>query len=121
LHAQIEEEIFYPAAREAGIGRDLMDEAEVEHQSAKSRIAQINSMAPADRTYDAKVTVLGEYVDHHVEEEEGQRQMFPRCRKSSMDLAALGEAITARKAELSKSENIIIRVARKAIDALLPG
>ena len=84
VHAQIEEEIFYPAAREVGIKRDLMDEAEVEHQSAKSLIGQIKSMTPADRTYDAKVTVLSEFIDHHVEEEESQ--MFPLCRRSSMNL-----------------------------------
>jgi len=119
VHAQIEEEIFYPAAREVGIKRDLMDEAEVEHQSAKSLIGQIKSMTPADRTYDAKVTVLGDFINHHVEEEESQ--MFPLCRRSSMNLEALGEEMAARKAALAKSENVIIRVARKAIDALLPG
>ena len=118
-HAQIEEEIFYPAAREAGIKRDVMDEAAVEHQSAKSLISQIKSMSPADRIYDAKVSVLSEFIDHHVEEEESQ--MFRLCRKSSMDLQALGEEMAARKAELTKPESLLIRVARKAIDALLPG
>lgn len=94
-HATIEEEIFYPAAREALDEEDLLDEAEVEHASAKDLIAQIQSMGPDDDLYDAKVTVLGEYVDHHVEEEENE--MFPRCQESEMDLVALGEELDARK------------------------
>jgi hemerythrin superfamily protein len=98
VHATAEEEIFYPAARAAIDDSDLLDEAEVEHASAKDLIAQIEAMDPDDPLYDAKVTVLGEYVDHHVKEEEGE--LFPKCRKSDMDLVALGEAIDARKAEL---------------------
>jgi hemerythrin superfamily protein len=98
VHATIEEEIFYPAAREAEVESDLLDEAEVEHASAKDLIAQIQSMSADDELYDAKVKVLGEYVDHHVQEEEGE--MFPQCRESEMDLAALGEQLAARKAEL---------------------
>lgn len=98
-HATIEEEIFYPAAREAlEEEEDLLDEAEVEHASAKELIAQIQSMGPDDDLYDAKVTVLGEYIDHHVEEEENE--MFPKCKKSDMDLAELGERLQARKAKL---------------------
>ena len=98
VHATAEEEIFYPAARAAIDESDLLDEAEVEHASAKDLIAQIEAMNPDDALYDAKVTVLGEYIDHHVKEEEGE--MFPKCRKSDMDLVALGEAIEARKLEL---------------------
>ena len=98
VHATAEEEIFYPAARAAIADADLLDEAEVEHASAKDLIAQIEAMSPDDALYDAKVIVLGEYIDHHVKEEEGE--MFPKCRKSDMDLVALGEAIEARKAEL---------------------
>lgn len=97
-HATIEEEIFYPAAREAGVEDDLLDEAEVEHASAKDLIAQIQSMSPDDELYDAKVTVLGEYVDHHVQEEENE--MFPKCRRAKMDLAGLAEQLAERKAEL---------------------
>ena len=97
-HATVEEEIFYPAAREAGVETDLLDEAEVEHASAKDLIAQIRSMSPDDDLFDAKVKVLGEYVNHHVEEEEGE--MFPRCRKAKMDLAGLGATIAERKSEL---------------------
>ena len=98
VHATIEEEIFYPAARAALDDEDLLDEAEVEHASAKDLIAQIESMSADDDLYDAKVTVLGEYIDHHVKEEEGE--MFPKCRKVQMDLAALGEELVARKSEL---------------------
>jgi hemerythrin superfamily protein len=97
-HATIEEEIFYPAARDAGVEGDLLDEAEVEHASAKDLIAQIRSMSPDDDLYDAKVKVLGEYIAHHVDEEEGE--IFPRCREAKMDLAGLGESLAERKSEL---------------------
>ncbi len=98
VHAQIEEEIFYPAAYEAIEDDDLLDEAEVEHASAKELIAQIEASAPGEPLFDAKVKVLGEYINHHVEEEEGE--LFPECRSSKMDLKALGEQLAARKAEL---------------------
>jgi hemerythrin superfamily protein len=98
VHATIEEEIFYPAAREAEVDDDLLDEAAVEHASAKDLIAQIQSMGPDDDLYDAKVTVLGEYINHHVQEEEGE--MFPKCRRAKMDLAELATALAQRKAEL---------------------
>jgi hemerythrin superfamily protein len=97
-HAAIEEEIFYPAAREAEVESDLLDEAEVEHASAKDLIAQLESMSPDDELFDAKVKVLGEYIEHHVQEEEGE--IFPQCRRAKMDLAALGEALAERKSEL---------------------
>jgi hypothetical protein len=98
VHTAIEEEIFYPAAREAEVDAPLLDEAEVEHASAKELIGQIESMSADDALYDAKVTVLGEYIDHHVKEE--QDEMFPKCKKSAMDLAMLGEMLAARKEEL---------------------
>ena len=94
----LEEEIFYPAARAAGVDASVLDEAEVEHASAKDLIAQIRDMEPDAPLYDAKVTVLGEYIDHHVGEEE--QELFPKCRASAMDLDALGVRIAARKAEL---------------------
>ena len=97
-HATAEEEIFYTAAREAGIDSDLLDEAEVEHASAKDLIAQIRGMSPDEDLYDAKVKVLGEYIDHHVGEEEDE--LFPKCRDSAMDLNDLGIRIAARKDEL---------------------
>ena len=98
VHATIEEEIFYPAARESEVDSDLLDEAEVEHASAKDLIAQIKGMSPDDELYDAKVKVLGEYVNHHVEEEEGE--MFPKCRKAKMDIATLGMELETRKSSL---------------------
>lgn len=98
IHAQIEEEIFYPAVREPVNDEDLMNEAEVEHASAKQLIAEIQSMSPSDRLFDAKVTVLGEYVNHHVVEEEGE--MFPECKGSGVDLKALGAQLADRKAAL---------------------
>ena len=98
VHAQIEEEIFYPATREAIDDDDLLDEAEVEHASAKQLIAEIQSMKAGDRLYDAKITVLGEYIDHHVEEEE--KEMFPESRDSDLDLKAIGVQLAERKAAL---------------------
>jgi len=95
LHTQVEEEIFYPAAREAIEEEDLMDEAEVEHASAKELISQLQGMQPSDELYDAKVTVLGEYVEHHVKEEE--KEMFPKVRKARVDLEHLAEQIEERK------------------------
>jgi hemerythrin-like domain-containing protein len=98
VHAAIEEEIFYPAARDARVDSALLDEAEVEHGTAKDLISQLETMGAEDELYDATVTVLGEYIDHHVKEE--QDEMFPACRKAKMDLAGLGAALKSRKAEL---------------------
>ncbi|HSC63572.1 MAG TPA: hemerythrin domain-containing protein [Caldimonas sp.] len=98
VHAALEEEIFYPAARAAGVDAGVLDEAEVEHASAKDLIAQIRDIEADAPLYDAKVRVLGEYIDHHVGEEEDE--LFPKCRASSMDLADLGARIAARKDEL---------------------
>lgn len=98
VHAQIEEEILYPAAREAIEESDLVAEALVEHQSAKDLIAKIEGMSSDDEEYKATVTVLGEYVKHHVKEEEGE--MFPQLKKSELDLQELGEQLSARKMEL---------------------
>lgn len=98
VHTTVEEEIFYPAAREALDQQNLLDEAEVEHASAKDLIDQIQSMEPNDDLYDAKVKVLGEYINHHVQEEEGE--IFPKCQTADMDLDELGEEISARKEEL---------------------
>lgn len=98
VHTQIEEEIFYPAVRKAIDDRDLMNEAEVEHASAKDLIKQIQSMPASDEYYDAKVTVLGEYVDHHVEEE--QNEMFKKARKAKVDMEKLGKKLATRKRAL---------------------
>jgi hemerythrin-like domain-containing protein len=101
VHAQIEEEIFYPAARAALPKEDdLLDEAQVEHDGAKQLIAQLDAMEPGEDLYDAKVTVLGEYIKHHVKEE--QNEMFPAVRKSKLDLRELGMRLAFRKEELMK-------------------
>jgi len=98
VHATVEEELFYPAARDALKEDDLVDEAVVEHASAKDLIAQIEGMEPGDDLYDAKVKVLGELIDHHVEEEEGE--MFPKVRNAGLDLQVLGLAMASRKEDL---------------------
>lgn len=99
VHAQIEEEIFYPALRGAMSATDLLDEAEVEHQSAKDLIAQIQTGDDSPELHDAKVKVLGEYIDHHVKEE--RNEIFPKARSArKLDLVAMREQLEARKAEL---------------------
>ena len=98
VHAQIEEEIFYPAAREATRDEDLLDEALVEHAGAKRLIEEIESMEVGDDLYDAKIRVLGEQIKHHVKEEE--EELFPEAERSNMDLKAVGEEIEGRKMEL---------------------
>jgi hemerythrin superfamily protein len=100
VHARIEEEILYPAARNAleADGEDLLDEAEVEHASIKSLVEQLEVMSWDDELRDAKVKVLSEYVKHHVKEEE--TEMFPKIRKTDLDLEALGTELAERKAEL---------------------
>jgi hemerythrin superfamily protein len=103
IHAQLEEEIFYPAAHEALKEHELIDEATVEHATAKDLIAQIRSMDGSEELYDAKVKVLGEYINHHVEEEEGE--IFPKARKAKLDLEEMATEITARKEMLEGSVN----------------
>jgi hemerythrin-like domain-containing protein len=99
VHAQLEEELFYPALREAIKETDLIAEAEVEHQTAKDLIAQIQATDMADETFDAKVKVLGEYIDHHVKEE--RNEIFPKARSAKkLDLVALRDEAEARKQEL---------------------
>lgn len=100
IHAMLEEEIFYPAVRAAIKDDELLNEALVEHATAKDLIAQIQEMDDDDPMYDAKVTVLIEYINHHVEEEESQ--MFPKARKAKMDLHGLAVEILARKEELTE-------------------
>jgi len=100
VHTQIEAEIFYPAFLEATEEEDIHHEAEVEHDSAKKLIAEIEGSGPDDEYYDAKVKVLSEMIKHHVNEEEQRGGMFAKARESDMDLKALGEQLAARKQEL---------------------
>ena len=101
IHTELEEEIFYPAVRKAIEDADLMDEALVEHAGAKDLIAQLESAGPDDDLYDAKVTVLGEQIDHHVKEEEGQ--MFPKAKKAKVDTESLGATMFKRKTALKEA------------------
>jgi hypothetical protein len=98
IHMRLEEEIFDPPVRSALYFDDLLDDAEAGHAGAKELVAQILSMKPADELFDAKVTVLGEYFDHHVKEE--RDEMFPMVRKSGIDLVSLGEQMRVRRTEL---------------------
>ncbi len=99
VHTQIEEEILYPEER-GEVDDDMLDEAYVEHQGAKDLIAQIEAMQPSDEFYDAKVKVLGEYVKHHIKEEEGRGGIFAQAKRGDEDLDDMGERIKARKDEL---------------------
>ena len=102
IHSMIEEEIFYPAL-EGKIEEDLLEEAYVEHDGAKMLINEIAAGGPDEEFYDAKVKVLQEQIEHHVEEEEKQRDnMFQQARAADVDLDALGEQMLRRKEELMK-------------------
>jgi len=102
VHTRIEEEIFYPAVRKAIKDEDLMNEAEVEHDSAKPLIRQLERMKPSNPKYAATFTVLGEYVNHHVKEEESQ--MFPKARRARVNLKALGAKLMGRKIRLASAK-----------------
>jgi len=97
LHTEIEEDLVYPAIQEA-LGeddQDLIREANIEHASAKDLIAQLEQMNPGDENYQPTFKVLGEYINHHVKEEEGE--MFPKAKKAKVDIEGLGQAIMERK------------------------
>jgi hemerythrin superfamily protein len=101
VHATLEEDIFYPVMRENLDADSLMDKAEVEHATVKDLVSQIQVMDADNDLYDAKVKVLGEYVEHHVQEEEGV--MFAKALKSKVDLIALGTQLKAYKEELMEA------------------
>jgi hemerythrin-like domain-containing protein len=101
-HTTIEEEIFYPAVKAALKDHELVPEANVEHASVKDLIAQVEGKAPYGEMYDAKVKVMGEFVKHHVKEE--QNEMFPKARKTKLDMVALGAQMAARKQELMAAQ-----------------
>ena len=108
VHAQIEEELLYPAAKECFDGdeenEDLVNEAEIEHGSAKELIAKIEGMSSDDEHFKATVTVLGEYIKHHVKEEEGE--LFPQLKKTELDLKELGSRLADRKFALMEQMGI---------------
>jgi hemerythrin superfamily protein len=101
VHAQIEEEIFYPAVKRALKDKELIPEARVEHASLKALIAQVEGAEPDGEMFDARIQVLSEYVKHHVKEE--QNEIFPKAEASSLDMMELGATLGARKAELLAS------------------
>lgn len=99
VHAQLEEEVFYPALRGAIKETNLLDEAEVEHQALRDLMEQLQVMAAPDEKFDAKVKVLGEFTDHHVREE--RSDIFPKARAArKLDLVALREELEERKETL---------------------
>jgi len=104
MHTTLEEELFYPAMREA-IGEEqmeLMEEAEIEHDTAKQLIEALRSLEPGDAKYAATFTVLGEYVKHHIEEEESE--MFKQAKKAKLDVEALGEEMKNRRSSMMAGE-----------------
>jgi hemerythrin-like domain-containing protein len=98
IHAMIEEEIFYPALRGEIKDSSLLDEANVEHTVAKQLIGELQEMTPDEELYDAKFTVLGEYVNHHIAEEE--KELFPQAKRAKVDMQAIGQQLDKRKQEL---------------------
>ena len=103
IHTMLEEEIFYPACRGEDVEEDMMDEAQVEHDGAKVLINDLLEAGADSEMYDAKVTVLSEYIKHHVKEEEQPgKGMFSKAKKKGVDTVALGAEMAARKAELMK-------------------
>lgn len=102
IHAKVEEELFYPALRKAGVDEDLMEEADEEHHVAKLVLAELELMEGTEDNYEAKFIVLAENVRHHIKEEEGE--LFPKAKKTDIDMKALGEAMAERKEELMSTE-----------------
>jgi hemerythrin superfamily protein len=98
VHAKIEEELLYPPAEDSIDEADLIEEAYVEHATAKDLIAQLEGMTVGDQYFDAKVKVLSEYIAHHVKEEE--TELFPEIKRSDMNLTGLGEKLQARSEQL---------------------
>jgi hypothetical protein len=102
IHAQIEEELFYPAFLEATGDEDLYHEAAIEHEVTRSQIEQIQQTGPEDAYFDARLKVLSETIKHHVNEEEQGNGMFEKAEESDMDLDALGGQMLARKMALEE-------------------
>lgn len=98
VHAQVEEEIFYPAVKQALKDKELIPEATVEHATLKDLIAQVEGIEPDGEMFDAKIKVMSEYVKHHVKEE--QNEIFPKAKATKLDMIELGQQLSERKAEL---------------------
>ena len=97
IHAEIEETIFYPALEKHDESRDIALEAVEEHRIVKQFLAELDSMAKDDEIWTAKMTVLKENIEHHVEEEEGE--MFSKARKvlTEEEIESLGTRMEAAK------------------------
>lgn len=111
VHAQIEEELLYPPAKQALEEEEdieLVNEANVEHQSAKDLIAKIEDMTPEDESFKATVKVLGEYIKHHVKEEENE--LFPKVKKTDLDLKDMGAQLLERKMQLMQEMGIEVEM-----------
>jgi hemerythrin-like domain-containing protein len=107
VHMAVEEGVFYPAVRGALEDDDLMNEALVEHDGAKSLIHDLEGMDAGDEMFNAKFTVLAESVRHHVKEE--RDEMFPKVRATTIDLKALGQEMLARKEQLTKNNGATLK------------
>ena len=105
VHAQVEEEIFYPAVKAALKDKELVPEAQVEHASLKELIAQVKDKEPDGEMFDAKIKVMSEYTKHHVKEE--QNEMFPKAKNTRLDMKELGARIAARKEELMANPELM--------------
>lgn len=101
VHAKLEEEIFYPAVKAALKDHELVPEATVEHATLKDLIAQVKGVTPDGEMFDAKIKVMSEYVKHHVKEE--QNEMFPKAKKTKLDMLDLGAKMASRRIELLAS------------------
>ena len=120
VHADLEEQVFYPAARDALEESDVIDEAEVEHHVARDLIEKIRGSRPQDAEYCAMVTVLGEYVNHHIQEEE--KELLPQVKKSDLDLDSLAEDMQQRKHELREQMGLETAEGKEmAAGAMQPG
>lgn len=107
IHTRIEEEIFYPAVKAAlGKDGDMIDEALVEHASCKDLIAQLSVMKPGEEMFDSRFTVLSEFIEHHVKEEENE--LFPKVRRlKALNLEDLGEQMQQLKQSLSPDSEVV--------------
>jgi hemerythrin superfamily protein len=112
VHAQVEEELFYPWLRENLDDMEMVEEAQVEHSGAKDLIAQIETAEAVDEHYNAMVKVLGEYIKHHVKEEE--QEIFPEVKDQREELDQLGQAMAARQGELQEELGMVDEAAGAA-------
>jgi hemerythrin superfamily protein len=104
IHMEIEEKVFYPSVGERIDDEDMMNEAKVEHSSAKDLIAQLGKLKPDDPMFDAKFAVLGEQIEHHVDEEE--KEMFPQARQKGADMAALGKRLQSARMKAREAHGL---------------